>query len=140
MLHVDIITPARRVYSEEVDAVFVPTDSGQIGVLPKHIALFTTLTEGEIKLVKGQKEWFIAIAGGFMEVVKNNVSVLVARAAHADELNEAEIKKAQALAKETLKHKGEAKDLADAQAILRRSILEMKVLTHERKRRSLTIH
>lgn len=137
MLHVDIITPMRRAYSEEVDAVFVPTSAGQIGVLPKHIAFFTTLTEGEIKLVKDQKEWYVAIGGGFMEVAKNAVSILVSRAVHADELNEADIKKAETAAREALKHKGEAKDLADAQAILRRSFLEMKVLTHARRRKYL---
>jgi F-type H+-transporting ATPase subunit epsilon len=126
--HLDIITPQRKVFSEEVSSVLVPTVNGHIGVLAMHEPLFSALTEGEIKVTMGSKEYFLAIGEGFMEVTKWGVSILVTRAFHSHELNEAEIKKAQVAAREALAKRTPGLDRAAAQAILRRSILEMKVL------------
>jgi F-type H+-transporting ATPase subunit epsilon len=126
--HLDIITPDRKVFSEDIDSVVVPTVNGQVGVLAMHEPLFSALTEGEIKVTMGNKEFFLAIGEGFMEVTKQGVNILVTRAFHAHELNEAEIKKAQAAAREALTHPTPTIDRAAAQAILRRSILELKVL------------
>jgi len=133
----EIITPERVAFSEEVSAVFVPTINGTIGVLPKHVPLFTSLTEGEIKVVTDKKELFLAIGGGFMEVTKDRVSILVSRAVHADELNEEDIKKARKQAADLLTHKGEFKDIAAAQAVLRRSMIEMRVLDKIKNRKRM---
>ncbi len=135
----EIITPQRVAFSAQVGEVVVPTVNGYIGVLPKHVPLFTALTEGEIKITEDGKERYLAIGGGFMEVVQNRVSILVSRAVHADEINEAEIKKAISDAKETVKNKGKSIELADAQAILRRSILELKVASRRKSRTNQTI-
>jgi len=59
------------------------------------VGLFSVLGEGEIKITTGSKELFLAIGGGFMEVEREKVSILVSRAVHADELNEHAIKEAQ---------------------------------------------
>lgn len=133
----DIITPERRAYEEEVDAVSVPTPNGTIGVLAHHVPLFSSLTEGEIKITSSSREFFLAIGGGFMEVTGSRVSILVSRAVHADELNEGEIKKAQAAAKDILARKVQAADRHTAQAILRRSIIEMNVYRRSRTRHDL---
>jgi len=130
----EIITPQRVAFSAEVSEVVVPTVNGLIGVLPRHIPLFTSLAEGEIKIKEEGKERYLAIGGGFMEVSGNTVSILVSRAVHADEINEAEIKKALQDAKEAVKNKGKSMELADAQAILRRSILELKVAGRRKSR------
>lgn len=130
----EIITPGKSVFHDEVDAVSVPTANGLIGVLPRHIPLFTALVDGEIKITQGSKEMYLAIGGGFMEITKDKVSVLVARAAHAHELNEAEIKKAYSSAKEMIANKGKGKDFAEAQAILRRSMLELRTITRVKRR------
>jgi F-type H+-transporting ATPase subunit epsilon len=130
----DIISPTRQAYSDTVNAVYVPTKNGTIGILPHHIPLFTTLSEGEIKIEIGNKQSYLAIGGGFMEVTEHGVTILVSRAVHADEINEAEIKKATDSAKEVLKNKGKGTERADAQAILRRSVLELKVLKRAKHR------
>src|SRR5260221_533919 len=129
---VEIITPERQAFAQEVDAVSVPTHRGTIGVLAHHAPLFTALSEGEIKLTAGNKEYFIAIGGGFMEVAKQRVSILVSRAVHAHELNESEIKRAQESAKEVIKRRVKGAEFIAAQSILRRSFVEMKVLKRRR--------
>ncbi|MEK7065649.1 MAG: ATP synthase F1 subunit epsilon [Patescibacteria group bacterium] len=130
----EIITPERKAYEETVDDVNVPTVEGHIGVLGHHVPLFTILSEGEIKIREGNKEFFMAIGGGFMEVTASRVSILVSRAVHADELNEAEIKKAEVSARDLIANEARGVELAGAQAILRRSLLEMKVLRRHRQR------
>jgi len=132
LFHLDIITPERSVFAEEVSSVVVPTANGQVGVLAKHEPLFSALTEGEIKVTMGEKEFFLAIGEGFMEITKKGVSILVTRAFHSTELNESDIKKAQTAAREALTKSETGLDRAAAQAILRRSILELKVL-HRRR-------
>src|SRR3989344_3570176 len=135
----DIITPQRKAFSETVNAVSVPTPDGTIEVLPKHEPLFTQLAPGEVKIISGTKEYFLAIGGGFMEVrQKGEVTILVSRAVHADEINEAEIKKAFESAKDLIARKASGDELAAAIATLHRTMLELKV--SRRKRRPSAFH
>lgn len=128
----DIITPQRNVFSQQVDELTVPTSKGTIGILAHHAPLFSGLTEGELKITTGNKEYFLAVGGGFMEVTEKGVMVLVSRAYHADELNEAEIKHAREAAKDAIAKGARGQDLAVAQAILRRSFVELKVFRRKR--------
>lgn len=130
----EIITPQRKAFSEEVDSVMAPTVNGMVGVLALHEPLFSALTEGEIKITVGAKEFFLAIGSGFMEVTKQGVIILVTSAFHAHELNEADIKKAQQTAKEALTNQVKGAELATAQSLLRRSVLELKVLKRKHTR------
>lgn len=128
----DIITPQRNVFSQEVSELSVPTAKGTIGILAHHAPLFSALTEGELKITAGNKEYFLAVGGGFMEVSPSGVQVLVSRAYHADELNEADIKQARQSAKEAIEKGAKGDDLATAQAVLRRSFIELKVYRRKR--------
>ncbi len=130
----DIVTPERTAYTDTVMAVSVPTPMGAVGVLPKHVGLFSVLGEGEVKITTKDRELFLAIGGGFMEVTKEKVSILVSRAVHADELNEKAIIEAEARARDIVARKIKGDEMAAAQAILRRSILEMNVKRHAARR------
>lgn len=128
----DIITPQRKAFSETVNALSVPTSNGTIGVLSHHEELFTALTEGEVKITVGTKEFFLAIGGGFMEVHNGIVTVLVSRAVHADEVNEKEIQKAMDSASSLIAQKVSGDQRQAALSILRRSILDLKVSRRRR--------
>lgn len=128
----EIITPERLAYSDSVNMVTATTASGEVGILPHHVPLFSRLVEGEVKVIKGKDEYYLAIGGGFMEVTRDRVSILVSRAVHSQELNEAEIKKAEVLAQDAVKRGIKGDELLEAQALLRRSLLEMKVLRRKR--------
>ena len=132
----EIITPQRQAFAEEVDEVLVPTPNGLVGVLAQHEPLFSALSDGEIKITTGSKEFFLAIGGGFMEVTSEKVSILVTRAVHADELNEVEIKKAYESAKHVIASKATGEELSQAQAMMHRSVLELKTI--RRKNRHMT--
>lgn len=132
----EIVSPDRKVFSEEVDAVSVPTMQGTIEVLAHHTPLFCSILEGEIKVTNNNREYFLAVGGGFMEVARHGVTILVSRAFHADELNESEIKRAQASAHEAIARGVKGEELTAAQAILRRTLVELKVLRRKKFRSS----
>ena len=53
MLHLEIVTPEQKAYSDDVDSVVIPCVEGEIGVLPQHEALMTQLIPGELRVLKG---------------------------------------------------------------------------------------
>jgi F-type H+-transporting ATPase subunit epsilon len=133
----EIITPDKLAYTDTVNMVTVPSATGEIGVLAHHVPLFSRLVEGEVKITKGTEEFFLAIGGGYLEVTKDRISILVSRAVHAKELNEAEILKAQQKAKDDIKSGVKGDQLREAQTLMRRTLLDMKLL---KRRHSSTIH
>lgn len=129
----DIVTPDRIAFSEEVEMVSVPSAMGQLGILPHHAPLFAKLGDGELKIVKNGKETFLSIGAGFLEVTKEKTTVLITRAVHQDELNEEEILKAKKEAEEALKQKPTGEMKISAEAAFRRSLIDLKVLRRRRQ-------
>jgi F-type H+-transporting ATPase subunit epsilon len=124
----EIISPYRKVFAEDVDMVTVPTEDGTIGILAHHMQLFTALTEGEVVITVDDKKYFLAMFDGFLQVTKDKVLILVSRAVYGKEVNEAEIAKAIEAAKQVIKENVKGVELSQAQAMLRRSSLELRVL------------
>ena len=127
-LQLEIVTPERQVYSDEVDSVQVPGSEGELGVLPHHAPLVSTLGVGELRFRKGGVEESFAIVGGFLEVRPDKVVVL---AETADMASEIDLEKAQEArreaerALETGYHEGA--DLAAARVALEQALLRIRV-------------
>jgi len=79
MLHLEIITPDKAVFSGEVDTVFVPGTKGAFQVLKNHAPIISTLGKGEVRYRIASKEVAFLVEGGVVEVAQNNVRVLVER-------------------------------------------------------------
>src|SRR3989442_13710870 len=84
-LHLEVITPERQVYEDDVDMVIAPGREGYLGILPHHAPLFTTLGPGEFRVKKGGVEQALAVFGGFMDVRADRVVVLPESPDHAEE-------------------------------------------------------
>ena len=136
-IHLEILTPEKVAFKEEVQMIVAPGAQGQIGILPGHIPLFTKLDEGEIKIVKNGEEKYLGIGSGFLTIAKDKAVILVTSAYHADELNEAELVEAKKRAERILKEKPQGEDYLTAQLQFRRSQIALKVL--HRKRKPLTV-
>jgi len=134
-LYLEIVTPEKTSFSGEVDKIFATTPDGMIGVLPKHTSLFTQLSEGELKIVINGEDNYYSIGGGFLEVVNNKVRILVTRAVAASELVERQIDAAKKKAEQVLAAKPEGEMAVSAQAVLRRSLIDLKVARKIRKRK-----
>jgi len=87
MLKLEIVTPEKRVVETEADSVTVPTASGEAGILPNHAPLVSALKPGVLSYTTRNTTEKIAIAGGFVEVNNDKVSVLADSAERADEIS-----------------------------------------------------
>jgi F-type H+-transporting ATPase subunit epsilon len=127
-LQLEIVTPERQVYSDTVDSVQVPGSEGELGVLPHHAPLVSTLGVGELRFRKDGVEESFAIVGGFLQVRPDKVVVL---AETADMANEIDLEKAQEARREAERalETGyqEGADLAAARAALQQALLRIRV-------------
>jgi ATP synthase, F1 epsilon subunit (delta in mitochondria) len=76
MLKLEIVTPERKVVDETVDAVNVPTVNGELGILPQHAPLISSLKPGILSFTRGGSTERLVVSGGFVEVSSDKVSVL----------------------------------------------------------------
>lgn len=135
-IRLDIVTAEQMVYSEEVDMVIAPGVEGQLGILPHHTPLMTTLQAGELRVKKGGEEVSLAISGGFLEVRPDRVVILADAAERADEIDMARAEAAKRRAQERLAERHvPGLDGARAEAALHRSLARLKVAAAVRRRR-----
>ncbi len=134
-LQLEVVTPERLAYSDEVDEVVCPGIEGELGILPHHAPLLTTLGLGELKIRKGGEEEFFAIAGGFLQVLPDRVVVMAETAELGTEIDLQRAQIAREEAERTLEAAGylEPPDLARARAGLQKALLRIRVA--ERRRR-----
>jgi F-type H+-transporting ATPase subunit epsilon len=97
-LLVEIVTPERIVYTNEVEMVVVPTIDGEIGVLPLHAPLVGALKPGEVRIKFGDTiEWF-AVSGGYIQVHEDKVIILADDAIVASQIDVERARQAKSLA------------------------------------------
>lgn len=86
-LKLEIVTPEKKVLDETVDTVTVPTATGEVGILPNHAPLISSLRPGILSYSnKGATERMV-VSGGFIEVNSNKVSILADIAENSDEID-----------------------------------------------------
>ena len=133
-IRLDIVTAERLVYSEDVDVVIAPGVEGQLGILPHHAPLMTTLQTGELRVRKGGEELFLAISGGFLEVRPDRVIVLADAAERADEIDVARAEEAKRRAEERLREHLPGLDTARAEVALRRALTRLEMVGRRRRK------
>jgi F-type H+-transporting ATPase subunit epsilon len=82
-----VVTPSRLLLDEEVDEVTAPGALGEFGVLPNHITFLTLLEPGEMSFKQGVNRYFLAVSGGYAEVLDNAMTVLADSAEYPDEID-----------------------------------------------------
>ena len=85
-MKVVIITGEKEIYSDNADVVVAPGLEGDLGILPHHAALITSLRSGEIMIRKDGEETLLAVSGGFMEIIDNKVTILADAAERSEEV------------------------------------------------------
>ena len=123
----EIVSQDRTVFEGDVDIVVLPGTDGEMGILPHHAPLLTTLKIGAIKVRSSGKEHIFTVAGGIAEVQPEVVTVLADAAENVEEIDVARAEAARRRAEEILA-KGVPTD-SDAylkmEAALRRSNLRL---------------
>lgn len=128
-----IITPKKVVLERTAESVTLPTVEGEITILFNHVPLFSLLKEGAVIVREGGDESFFSIGGGYVETTGKEVNVLVSRAYHQSEIDEAAIEEAKKDAAARLKDAKTDSERQQAMEILRRSTIDLKVLKKRRR-------
>lgn len=127
-INLQIVTIEKKIFDEKVDSISLPTPMGEIGILPNHVPLVTSLTEGEIKIEKGKEISNLTCTGGFAQIQPNKVIVLTDAAEHAEDIDVKRAEAAKKKAEETMKKAGIKKpEYGVAAAALRRSLIRIQV-------------
>jgi F-type H+-transporting ATPase subunit epsilon len=126
-LKLEIVTPEKTAYSEDVEMVTLPGSEGELGIYPNHVPLLTTLNPGELRVLKGGKETFLAIGEGFVEITASTVSVLTDMALEPAVIDESAAEAAVARAKAAMKDDLVGEEVAAVQASLHKALAQLHV-------------
>jgi F-type H+-transporting ATPase subunit epsilon len=127
-LKLELVTPYKRVLSEEVDEVTAPGSIGEFGVLPDHTSLLTTLKVGALSYKKGGETFQVAVNWGYVEVEDNVMTVLVETAEPADQIDLERAKAALSRAEAALKTlSSEDKEFKIMEAALERAVIRVQL-------------
>jgi F-type H+-transporting ATPase subunit epsilon len=100
----EIVTPEKTVLKEDIIEVTIPTEEGELTILPHHAPLVALLKPGVLVLKKADGSQDVAfIAGGFLEVLRNKIVVLADTAERAENIDEAKVEEAKARAEKAMK-------------------------------------
>jgi F-type H+-transporting ATPase subunit epsilon len=123
----EVVTPEKKVLSEMVDIVVAPGEEGEFGVLPHHIPFLTKLKVGELRFRIGATTRFIAIMGGYAEVLPDHVTILASAAEEATEIDVVRAKAARERAERRLAESRDRYEFATAQAALQRAMARLRI-------------
>ena len=126
-----VVTPVRLVLEERVDELTAPGPLGQLGILPDHAALMTTLDIGQLSYKQGGSISVVTLAGGYAEVLDNVVTVLADAAEFPAEIDTARAENARARAERAIEETDPTDEeaLAAARAALQRALVRLETAT-----------
>lgn len=138
-MQVAVVTGEREIYRGEAEEVIAPGVEGELGILPHHAALLTTLKPGEMRIKLGDAEDDLFVSGGFLEVYNNTVTVLADAAEHAEDIDHARAEEARRRAQERLAEVKDERERAIASGELERAIVRLHIVETTRRRSSRRI-
>ena len=133
-LTLEIVTPERPLVRETVDEVTLPGAEGELGILPGHTPLLTTLKVGVLSYRKGEQRSYVAIAYGFAEALSDRVTVLAQVAERAEEIDVTKAKAALERAEQRLTAGGPQTDLEAAREAQAKASTRLLVASKARTR------
>ena len=131
-IHLRIVTPNRQLVSEEIEECQIPGKAGYLGILPGHAPLISELKVGEISYRQGRDVRYLAVSGGFLEVLPDQVTVLAETAEKAEEIDRERANAAKERAEQCLKHPDPETDIQHAMVALERALIRLQVASKKR--------
>ena len=134
-IHVDIVSAEAEIFSGTAERVFAPGTMGELGILPRHAPLLTTLRPGEVRveLADGEEQIFY-VSGGILEIQPHVVTVLSDTALRAHDLDEAKALEAKQRAEEAMRDRSGELDYAKAQSELAEAVAQLQTIQRLRKK------
>lgn len=134
-LHLEIVTPEKKIFSDVVGNVYLPGANGEMGVLEGHAALVTALEPGELSYEKDGKVEHLAVGSGFAEVTQERVNILTDMALGEEDIDESATEAAMKRAEEQLagmSHDHDAEEMAHLQAAIAKATAQLNLKRRKR--------
>ncbi len=132
-LKLEIVTPEAKIYSEDVEMVTLPGVEGEMGIYPMHVPLMTQIVAGELAVRKDNREYFLAIGDGFVEITADKVAIMTDMAIRAEQIDEAKAEEARKRAESRLQEKLTDEETAMVSAALMHSLAQLKVKRRQQR-------
>ena len=130
----DIVSAEAEIFQGEATLIVATGEMGELGIAPRHAPLITRLKPGKVVVTQANGEVLdFAIGGGILEVQPQVVTILADTAIRADDIDEAKVRAAKEEAERILAGRGEAMEVAEAQARLAESLAQLQALERLRK-------
>ncbi|OFV95736.1 MAG: ATP synthase F1 subunit epsilon [Acidobacteria bacterium RIFCSPLOWO2_12_FULL_54_10] len=131
-IHLRIVTPNRQLVSEDVDECQIPGREGYLGVLPGHAPLISELKFGELSYRSGKEVHHMAVLGGYLEVLPDQVTVLAETAERSADIDLARAEASRERAERRLKQIDSETDMRRAMVALERALIRIQVASKSR--------
>ncbi len=135
-IHVDVVSAEQSIFSGEAKFVALPGESGELGILHGHTPLITRIRPGSVRIEKADgDEEFVFVAGGYLEVQPDRVTVLADTAIRGHDLDEAKALEAKKRAEEAMQNRGTDFDLALAQSEFAMAAAQLAAIARFRRKK-----
>ena len=133
-IHIDIVSAEAEIFSGEAEMVFAPATMGEVGIMPRHTPLLTTLKPGEIRVRHpgGEEETFY-VSGGMLEIQPHIITVLSDTAVRAEDVDEAAVLEAKERAERALTDRASDIDEAQARAEIIQAAAQLRMIRRLRE-------
>ena len=133
-LMLELVTPDRAIARETVDEVQIPGSEGNLGILPGHTPLLTTLQVGELWFRQGDEKYYVLVAFGFAEILPDRVTILAQIAERAEDIDVSRAREAERRSRQRLDSAAANMDFERARISLMKSLIRLQVAAKIRTR------
>ena len=135
-MHVNIVSAESEIYSGTVTQVFAPAEMGEVGVMPRHAPMLSTLKAGVVRVIPqdGEEQTFF-VSGGILEIQPHVVTILSDTALRAADIDESAAQEAKSRAEAAMKDKASDMDYAKAKSELIEAVAQIETLKKIRKKK-----
>jgi F-type H+-transporting ATPase subunit epsilon len=134
-VNLNVVSAEEELFSGRIESLQITGSEGELGIMPGHAPLLTSLKPGMARIVKhGGSEEVIYLSGGMLEVQPNNVTVLADVAVRAGDLDEQAVLEAKQRAEENINAHGADVDFAEVAAELARVTAQLRVIQATKKK------
>ena len=135
-MHVNIVSAESEIYSGTVTQVFAPAEMGEVGVMPRHAPMLSTLKAGVVRVIpqEGEEQTFF-VSGGILEIQPHVVTILSDTALRATDIDESAALEAKSRAEAAMKDKASDMDYAKAKSELIEAVAQIETLKKIRKKK-----
>jgi len=134
-IHVNIVSAEQEIYSGTVTQVFAPAEMGEVGIMPRHAPMLSTLKPGVVRVIsqEGEEQTFF-VSGGILEIQPHVITILSDTALRAADIDENAAVEAKARAEAAMTDKASDQDYAKAKSELVAAVAQIDALKKLRKK------